>query len=947
MLFLYWFLFGIGYTYIIAQSPVDQVFDTYYEQINQNIRDGNYQLNTEMIKQWEQQLQFQQLDCSHKGKLFHKIGVSYYLMKQEKNAIHYYEEKALKIWENCDEITPSAKANTIYNIGVAYQYLNNIDKAKIYFDQSLYYFENDPSYPSGKLAAKYQGIGNFYYHLNDLYRAELNYQNAINLYKNIEGSTDQMFVVLNDLVLLNLIFDNYGRAKTYASQAFELYKQFPDQVTNLHISWLYLNSGTTYLELGEYAVAKEMANKALELLDKEDEPYYIAIGLELLALIQKETKDFDKAEENMLNSLQMRKMIADKDGDISGLIHGYENLSEVFLAKGDRKKATEYVDKALKMSVLLGDFDTQNFPLISKSKAMDDSQLIRLLELKAKIYKSLYTSSKQQHFMEKALLSHYKIDSVLNRSILSFQFERSKLDFLDLKYGHYSRAIENALLLHQLSLDPRYLKEAYYFASRTKSIVLQYELNQVQALENNISEEKKDQEKKLREHMNSLQKLLQEETKRKDSILGAYTKAQFDLDRFLTEIEKNDAKYYNEKYAFIKAPDLEKIQSQLPKGLTVVEFFLGDSSLYGFWITKNRFFPVIIPFDKVLKENLEKFVSQCRNPNEQISKDISKELFGKLLKKGLSELGETVNRICIIPDGALYELSFEALNNTNSEEESLVIEDYTVFYSYSTGLLFENDTKESFNSYVGFGSEYSKDLTEKLKTKKRFFGDENLQQLVLSQKEIERGAAIFDGKTFINKNATLENFFRYGADADIVHLSLHGLVDFDDPNRSCILFDDASETFLLAPQDLYSNRTNAELVILSACHSASGKIYSGEGVKGMSKSFLLGGARNILSSLWNATESSSLSITTSFLENVHDGYKTDKALRQSKLNYLYQAEPNKRHPYYWSNFILLGKINTAQTAIDYNVWVFIVGLILLVLWILRKQVTSRGKIGKK
>ena len=202
--------------------------------------------------------------------------------------------------------------------------------------------------------------------------------------------------------------------------------------------------------------------------------------------------------------------------------------------------------------------------------------------------------------------------------------------------------------------------------------------------------------------------------------------------------------------------------------------------------------------------------------------------------------------------------------------------------------------------------------------------------------EIKRGATIFSGEQYLGENATVDNFYKYSELADIIHLSLHGLVDEDDPGRSCIIFDDRKENFVLSALDLYSHKINADLVILSACHTASGRIYSGEGVQGMSKAFLLSGARNILSSLWSASEVSSLEIMTSFLKNVRVDKSKDLALHKAKLAYLATVEPNLRHPFYWSNFILLGELEPKRSALNaFSIVLIILASALFLLFFLR------------
>ena len=49
-------------------------------------------------------------------------------------------------------------------------------------------------------------------------------------------------------------------------------------------------------------------------------------------------------------------------------------------------------------------------------------------------------------------------------------------------------------------------------------------------------------------------------------------------------------------------------------------------------------------------------------------------------------------------------------------------------------------------------------------------------------------------------------------------------------------------------------RLNADLVVLSACRTGQGRLYSGEGVTGLARAFLYAGSRGVVSSLWSVDD---------------------------------------------------------------------------------------------
>ncbi|MCO6478497.1 MAG: CHAT domain-containing protein, partial [Phaeodactylibacter sp.] len=596
------------------------------------------------------------------------------------------------------------------------------------------------------------------------------------------------------------------------------------------------------------------------------------------------------------------------------LAYAYENLFEVYKDKGEPVRAEAFLQKAFETLLAEAVFDESGAPVVGRSLAINDLDFVRLLSLKAQLLRSEFSATRNPAILEKSLSLHAKIDSVISKHLLLFQFQKSKLNFLELVQGYYGEAIKDALKLYELSGDQEYLRSAYFFSAKTKAIILRNELNEANAFQAVASPQVIKREKALVKQMASIQEQLSSSGTEKGALLRKYVEAQREMDRFLLDIEQEEPGYFKNKYAFISPPGLDEVQKLLPKGLAIIEYFYRSDTIYSFWITRSHLFHASIGNDEGLERAISNYVDQCHDPNIPLSSATGHLLYEKLIANGLNNQAlRGINRLCIIPDDLLHTVPFEALNSATEGKNRFLIEDYSIAYSYSAGLLFREKNGSYDIPYLGVSTQYTADLSKKLKNRRLLFGQENLSQLVLGRKEIDRGRAIFAGKELLDQQATLENFYAYASNARIIHLSLHGLVDFEDPLRSSILFDDHQEKFVLSASDLYSLKINAGLVILSACHSANGKIYRGEGVQGMSKAFMLSGAHTILSSLWSASEASSLEIMAAFLQNIQNGNPNDLALHRAKLDYLANARPSQQHPFYWANFIIIGELNTPQT----------------------------------
>src|SRR5260370_16313338 len=91
--------------------------------------------------------------------------------------------------------------------------------------------------------------------------------------------------------------------------------------------------------------------------------------------------------------------------------------------------------------------------------------------------------------------------------------------------------------------------------------------------------------------------------------------------------------------------------------------------------------------------------------------------------------------------------------------------------------------------------------------------------------------------------------------------------------------------------DLMHLKLNAELVTVSACSTAVGKLVDGEGMIGLTRAFIYAGADSVVVSLWNVNDAATADLMRGFYENLKRGLPKDEALRQAKLKLLSSPRP--------------------------------------------------------
>jgi CHAT domain-containing protein len=139
--------------------------------------------------------------------------------------------------------------------------------------------------------------------------------------------------------------------------------------------------------------------------------------------------------------------------------------------------------------------------------------------------------------------------------------------------------------------------------------------------------------------------------------------------------------------------------------------------------------------------------------------------------------------------------------------------------------------------------------------------------------------------------------------AKLIHLATHGLFDEHQGLQSSLAFSisDRSNGFLTA-EEILDLDLAADLVVLSACNTGRGNV-TGDGVVGLSRSFLLAGAQNTMVSLWYVPDLSTSALMIDFYRQLQHNYSKPQALRQAMLNTM-KTYPNPRD---WAAFIMVGQ----------------------------------------
>jgi CHAT domain-containing protein/tetratricopeptide (TPR) repeat protein len=144
----------------------------------------------------------------------------------------------------------------------------------------------------------------------------------------------------------------------------------------------------------------------------------------------------------------------------------------------------------------------------------------------------------------------------------------------------------------------------------------------------------------------------------------------------------------------------------------------------------------------------------------------------------------------------------------------------------------------------------------------------------------------------------------------IVHFATHAVLNTENPELSGVMLSMVDpqgrpRDGFLRLSDIYRLHLPADLVVLSACRTALGREIRGEGMIGLTRGFFSAGAREVLVSLWPVEDRATAELMRRFYREVFSrGRPAAAALREAQT--AMWRDEGWRSAYYWAGFSLQG-----------------------------------------
>jgi CHAT domain-containing protein/exonuclease VII small subunit len=274
----------------------------------------------------------------------------------------------------------------------------------------------------------------------------------------------------------------------------------------------------------------------------------------------------------------------------------------------------------------------------------------------------------------------------------------------------------------------------------------------------------------------------------------------------------------------------------------------------------------------------------------------ARQLYNWIVSPVLEDLKRNhIETIVFVPDGLLRNIPLSALH----DGKHFLIENYNVALTPGLQLLAPRPLQNIKLKTIAAG----------LSEQRQGFTALEYVPMELTEIQSKIDSTILMDRKFTTEALTKAIEF---SDYPIVHIATHGQFSSSLEDTFLLTWDsriDIEHLNRILQTRTPSQQQAIELLVLSACESATGDKWAALGLAGMA---VRAGAKSTLATLWAVNDLATAELMTEFYQqlsvksSIDPGYRITKAkaIREAQLKLLHSRW--YKHPFYWAPYVLLG-----------------------------------------
>ena len=841
-------------------------------------------------------------DAANAAIILTDLGNTYRLQSDYAQARAAYEQ-SLQIARRIDDKRSIGAA--LVSLGLLAQALGDYDQALDYFQQGLVIAEATADKQA--IGTALGNVGNLYYARGDYAHALEAYQRSLQLREEIRHKPG-IASTLTNIGLIHKSQGNYAQARDYLQRGLAVKQELNDKPS---IAFSLNSIGALYAAQGDYAQALDYLQQSRQLSEALGDRSGVASTLNSIGLAYYKQGSYATALEHWQRSLAIRETL----GERASVANTWAHIADAYLKLGKAQEAVEYAGRAATTAEQIGQPEIYMNARTTAGRA----------------YEALQQAAPARQALLDAVAAAERL-----RTQVAGDAQDQERSFESLVEPYYALV---GLLVRQH--EPA---QALAYADRAKGRVL---LDVLHGGRENVTKamtaDEIKQERALVAPMvalnTQLARLRQQE--RPDGARLAELDAQLAQARLAYE------SFQTNLYA--AHPQLQAERGQTPPltlteaaalvpdaTTALLEYVVADEEVYLFVVTRGarsqsapelQVYPLGVQGPE-LAQRAETFRRRVAERDLTV-KQPAAQLYNLLIKPAERQL-QGASKLCIVPDGPLWELPFQALH---AGARGYLLEQYAVFYAPSLGVLREMTRRRAARttgarfvatsnssgraSGAGLFALGNPVLSGATIARAATTRAEPLSPLPDAEREVNALGQLYgreQSRVLIGPQAREAAVKTEAGRYRVLHFATHALLDDHNPMYSRILLaseaDGSGEDGLLEAWEVMRLDLSAELVVLSACQTARGRVAAGEGMIGMSWALFVAGCPAAVVSQWEVDSARSSELMVEFHRHLVGQRPTGRraptkaeALRQAALKLL---RGPYNHPAYWAGFVLIG-----------------------------------------
>jgi CHAT domain-containing protein/tetratricopeptide (TPR) repeat protein len=736
--------------------------------------------------------------------------------------------------------------------------------------------------------------------------------------------------VLNTMGTVYLEWADYGKALQYFQEALHTETDDPSEV-----AYTFNNLGYAYGSQGNSDLALSYFRKALPLMEKLGDNYGVMRVLNNLGELHAGAGDLGRA----LQDFTRAQRLARKAGDKAGEAGHWHNLGWVYESQKRYDLATAAYRKSQALDESLGERNHLSQALSGLARVhlarKQYAQAVEMADQAARVAGetgSQEISWQARTLAGRALHALHRDEAARGayaEAIATVEQVRSRIAGGEIsREAFFENHLEPYQRMVELLADRGEAAAALAQADRAKGRTLVEILRSGRVdLDSQLTPEERAAEARLRERLTALNGEVFVARSRTPADPAALTgleqrlqQARLDLEAFSTNLYAARPALRTQRADF-PVWSLEAARGLLAAGDTaLIEYAVQDEKTFLFVVTADGGASPTVRLHRLpigsreLARQVEAFRRQLGNRDLDFRAP-ARHLYNLLLGPAAAEIGAK-RTLCIVPNGPLWDLPFQALQPSATEA---LLERHALYYAPSLSFLAELAARRAPRpvgadpvppSLLAVGNPALRAGAVALADSRR--GLTGLAPLPDAEREVRDLARLYgSGRSAVYTAAqasermvkTEAGHFR------VLHFATHALLDDHNPLYSSLVLSPAGprdgEDGLLEVWEILGLHLDADLVVLSACQTARGRPRAGEGMIGMSWALAAAGSPATLASQWEVDSASTGQLMVEFHRGWLSGQSKAEALRRAAL--AVRRQPRYRHPFYWAGFVLVGR----------------------------------------